>query len=503
MAAKKTPGVYIVEKNAFPNSVVEVPTAIPAFIGITEKAINGADSLSGQPWKITSMAEFQQYFGGAPVPKFTLSVTDVPNTNASKPFYSIPSLDKRKIIKVDKPKILYSLYYQMILFFANGGNTCYIVSVGTYEKNESINKGNVAQALASLEKEQEITMVVVPEAVFSTDYKDIQIQMLAHCGKMKDRFAILDVQPKHEGEQINEQITAFRTNIGTDFLSYGAAYYPWLNASVLSDKDIDGKMMEWSDHSTIEDFVPEDTQIPAYFNKILNQINATELTSDKLTAMKNDLHNALLQNFPGYQSIVDKVKDTLNLLPPSAAMAGLYTMVDNTRGVWKAPANIFINCVNSPTENIDDTMQGDLNMPMNGKAVNAIRTFIGEGIKVWGARTLDGNSQDWRYINVHRTMMFLKESIENAAKVYVFEPNTANTWINVKSMLDNFLRSVWKRGGLAGATPEDAYEVHVGLGDTMISNDILNGIMRITVFMAMTRPAEFNEITFELQMQKS
>ncbi|MCI1550340.1 MAG: phage tail sheath family protein, partial [Prevotella sp.] len=148
-------------------------------------------------------------------------------------------------------------------------------------------------------------------------------------------------------------------------------------------------------------------------------------------------------------------------------------------------------------------MQGDLNMPMNGKAVNAIRTFIGEGIKVWGARTLDGNSQDWRYINVRRTMMFLKESIENAAKVYVFEPNTANTWINVKSMLDNFLRSVWKRGGLAGATPEDAYEVHVGLGDTMISNDILNGIMRITVFMAMTRPAEFNEITFELQMQKS
>ena len=131
MAAKKTPGVYIVEKNAFPNSVVEVPTAIPAFIGITEKAINGADSLSGQPWKITSMAEFQQYFGGAPVPKFTLSVTDVPNDNASKPFYSIPSLDKRKIIKVDKPKILYSLYYQIILFFANGGNTCYIVSVGT------------------------------------------------------------------------------------------------------------------------------------------------------------------------------------------------------------------------------------------------------------------------------------------------------------------------------------------------------------------------------------
>lgn len=108
--------------------------------------------------------------------------------------------------------MLYSLYYQMIMFFANGGNTCYIVSVGTYKKNDSINKDNVVQALVALEKEQEVTMIVVPEAVFSTDCKDIQTQMLAHCGKMQNRFAILDVQPKKEGEQIARQIDAFRTN---------------------------------------------------------------------------------------------------------------------------------------------------------------------------------------------------------------------------------------------------------------------------------------------------
>lgn len=102
--------------------------------------------------------------------------------------------------------------------------------------------------------------------------------------------------------------------------------------------------------------------------------------------MKNNLHNALLQNLPGYQYIVNKVRERLNLLPPSAAMAGLYTMVDNTRGVWKAPANVSVNYVNSPTENIDNALQEDLNMPMNGKAVNAIRSFTGDGIKVWGAR---------------------------------------------------------------------------------------------------------------------
>ena len=71
------------------------------------------------------------------------------------------------------------------------------------------------------------------------------------------------------------------------------------------------------------------------------------------------------------------------------------------------------------------------------------------------------------------------------------------------SMMDSFLRSIWKRGGLAGSTPEEAYEIHVGLGDTMTGDDILNGIMRITVLVAITRPAEFIEITFQQQMQKS
>ena len=73
----------------------------------------------------------------------------------------------------------------------------------------------------------------------------------------------------------------------------------------------------------------------------------------------------------------------------------------------------------------------------------------------------------------------------------------------MKCMIDSFLRSVWKRGGLAGATPEDAFEVHIGLGDTMTAEDILDGIMRITVLVAVTHPAEFIEITFQQQAQKS
>lgn len=514
----KTPGVYIVEKNAFPNSVVEAPTAIPAFIGITEKAINGADSISNKPWKITSMSEFQQYFGGAPALNFGLSVVDAPEADASKTLYGILSGgETKKLLKVEDSGNLFSLYRHMVMFFANGGGTCYIVSTGNYSGGKIVDKDMVNTALSALEKEQEITMVLVPEAATTPDCKDIQQLVIGHCGKMMNRFGIFDVQPKSaENETMDTQIETFRTNIGANFLSYGAAYYPWLNTSVLSDKDIDGTVLSWNyegDTPDLTAFFDDKSKFPGYFTQCFEEIkngkkngedsDGTAYTADELAALKNNLHNALLQNIPEYQFMVKKVKDTLNLMPPSAAMAGLYTMVDNTRGVWKAPANISVNYVNSPLENIDNYMQEDLNMPMNGKAVNAIRTFPGEGIKVWGARTLDGNSQDWRYINVRRTMMFLEESVKNAAKAYVFEPNVDNTWLNVKSMIDNFLRSIWKRGGLAGATPEDAYEIHIGLGDTMTGDDILNGIMRITVLVAITRPAEFIEITFQQQMQKS
>jgi phage tail sheath protein FI len=178
-------------------------------------------------------------------------------------------------------------------------------------------------------------------------------------------------------------------------------------------------------------------------------------------------------------------------------------MVDNSRGVWKAPANVSLNAVVSPAVNITHDDQEDLNVTTQGKSINAIRPFIGEGTLVWGARTLDGNSQDWRYINVRRTMIMLEESIRLATKAYVFENNDANTWVTIKSMINNFLTGIWKRGGLAGSAAADAFSVHVGLGETMTPNDILDGILRVTVLVALIRPAEFIEITFQQQMQKS
>ena len=541
MGSMKTPGVYIIEKNAFPNSVVEAPTAIPAFIGYTERAVNGNDDLTNVPWKISSMTEYIQYFGGGPDLKFEVDIKD-------------GSL-------CIEGKNSYTLYYNMMLFFANGGGACYIVSVGSYK--DALKKDSMITGLGKLTLEQEITLVAIPEAVnlsSSEEFKDIQQQMLSHCGNtMKNRFALLDIYPKaNEKTKIEDQVNFFCDNIGSSFLSYGAAYFPWLNTSIVGERDLKGDMFTWTDNAYIHRtqldagfaeiveslFVEEfeikenvvknghtfkleevvegdiyadsDTEKTKVIGRIESIKDIKEAGNEKVIKKnvkvvwlfpnnvdKQALHQALYNVSSVYKQAIKGVLKNLNLFPPSAAMAGIYTMVDNSRGVWKAPANVTLNYVGSTVEDIDDEQQADLNTPAHGKAVNVIRLFRGEGVKVWGARTLDGNSLDWRYVNVRRTLLFLEESIKNAARAYVFEPNDAGTWINMKCMIDSFLRSVWKRGGLAGATPEDAFEVHIGLGDTMTAEDILDGIMRITVLVAVTHPAEFIEITFQQQAQKS
>lgn len=228
MGEYKTLGVYIKEKNAFGNSVVEAETAIPAFIGFTEKAVNGDKSLLNQPWKITSMTEFITYFGGAPQNKFTLTI------------------DKEKNLIVEEPKVIFTLYYQMLMFFANGGSTCYIVSVGDYKGEKSITDEQVNVALTALEKEQEVTMIVVPEAVYSPNHGNILTNVLKHCGsKMKNRIAILDVQLKDtDGKIIEKPVDNFRDTVGSNYMSFGAAYYPWLNTSVLSENDINETIVD-------------------------------------------------------------------------------------------------------------------------------------------------------------------------------------------------------------------------------------------------------------------
>lgn len=503
MGAMKTPGVYIVEKSAFPNSVVEVATAIPAFIGYTEKADNKGKSLSNQPWRITSMAEFNNYFGFGPAPQFGFVAAATPPTAPAS--FSLSGTD----YLLGQTKGRYLLYYSMLLFFQNGGETCYIVSVGNYgdDVDSDILKGGIDLLI----KEREATIVVIPDAVLlkQSDCISVQQYMLDHCGNvMKNRVAILDVSDGYRSRQdpAGDPVAVFRDTLGISFLDFGMAYYPWVNTSVNQAKDLAYWNIDEAGQTLLQTLMKEELNIANQPADKTEQLQGIVDGISKANASLQDkamLNKSLIALSPLYNKMLTEMANSLNLLPPSAAMAGVYTMVDNNRGVWKAPANVSLNSVISPSINITSGDQEDLNVTPQGKSINAIRPFVGEGTLVWGARTLDGNSLDWRYINVRRTMIMLEESVRLATKAYVFEPNVANTWVTIKGMIRNFLTGVWKKGCLAGASPDDAFAVLVGLGETMTPEDILEGILRVTVLVAISRPAEFIEITFTQQMQKS
>ena len=354
----------------------------------------------------------------------------------------------------------------------------------------------------------------------------VQQASLMHCGdKMKNRVSILDIYDGYRDRKHpdGDPVDNFRNELGTSNLDFGMAYYPWVNTSIVQDNEIDYRNFDGDSIETLKSIIatdlklpdagsqsPKEAQMQAQIDSLTKVKIADWVTGDDEAAEKAEapvkmrlLQSSLVQNSAAFKIIMDEAKNKLNLLPPGAAMAGIFTRVDNASGVWKAPANVSLNAVVSPTVNISHDDQQDLNVTPQGKSVNAIRSFIGEGTLVWGARTLDGNSLDWRYIQVRRTMIMLEESIKLAAKAYVFENNTANTWITIKSMIRNFLTGIWKRGGLAGSSPDDAFAVMVGLGETMTPEDILEGILRVTVLVALIRPAEFIEITFQQQMQKS
>ena len=205
-----------------------------------------------------------------------------------------------------------------------------------------------------------------------------------------------------------------------------------------------------------------------------------------------------------YANIKAAVKKEGIIVPPSGAIAGVYAAVDATRGVWKAPANVPLNTVIEPMVTIDNNIQDRLNVDVNGgKSVNAIRTFTGKGTLVWGARTLAGNDNEWRYVSVRRFFIMVEESAKKATEPFVFEPNDANTWAKVRGMLENFLLILWRQGALAGAKPEHAFFVKCGLGQTMTAQDILEGRLIVEIGMAAVRPAEFIILRFSHKLQES
>ncbi len=177
--------------------------------------------------------------------------------------------------------------------------------------------------------------------------------------------------------------------------------------------------------------------------------------------------------------------DTEILVPPCGHMAGIWARTDDTRGVWKAPANEVIRGALDVELGITKVEQGFLN-PIG---VNCIRPFGTRGIRVWGARTLSSDT-DWVYINVRRLFNMIETTILNGTQYVVFEPNDMKLWEGVKRTLSAFLRGLWRDGALFGATPEQAFFVKCD-AETNPPDSIDQGKLVVEVGIAPVKPAEF------------
>ncbi|NEW83726.1 MAG: phage tail sheath family protein, partial [Mariniphaga sp.] len=253
---------------------------------------------------------------------------------------------------------------------------------------------------------------------------------------------------------------------------------------------------------------PEDKRQIAFNNllPLFEEINQSYLSLivGAATTYTKKIDESLALRFPIYKSILTGVGNSMTSMPPSGAVVGVYAATDRIRGVWKAPANISLANVISPSVIFSKTELENLNVDaVAGKSINAIRSFLGKGTLIYGARTLAGNDNEWRYISVRRFFNMVEESTKNATEAFVFEPNDANTWVKVQAMIENFLSTLWRQGALQGMKPEHAFYVAVGLGKTMTALDILEGRMIIEIGMAAVRPAEFIILRFSHKMAES
>jgi phage tail sheath protein FI len=467
MATYRTPDVYVEELSVFPPSVAEVGTAIAAFVGYTQTAKRLVEGdLTLKPTKIYSLKEYEELFGFPNADTFALTLA----SDGQGGF---------NVIAATPPTTSYLMHHAVRMYFDNGGAQCYIVSVGGYRTSGTLHEWDpsgtatgLKDGLDALALEDEPTLIGIPELIKCTDieYQTAVQAVLAQCGRLGDRFGIFDVYAGTRDIVTLGTLGAQRAFYGTNNLKYGAAYYPFVRTSMA------------------------------------HYVNAGETNVSVRIGSGSAVNLAALKtsNTAAYNTAKAELANHFVVMPPSAAVAGVYAATDASRGVWKAPANVSLADVIEPVIKLSNIKQDDLNIDTDGgKSVNAIRTFAGKGTLVWGARTLAGNDNEWRYINVRRFFNMVEESVKKSTYWAVFEPNDANTWTKVRGMIENYLTDKWRDGALAGATPKDAFFVKVGLGSTMTTQDVLQGKMIVEIGMAVVRPAEFIVLKFSHKMQTS
>ena len=458
-----TPGVYVEETPSAPPAIAAMASGVPVFIGYTELAGTAQQPLTLVPRRISHQWEFIQLFGSAFAESgFDVSIKADGTATA--------------MVQSTTPHVLHD---SLELFFANGGQECWIISTGRFKSpGEPLQLAELQAGLDVAATLQDIDLIVIPEmqALSLEDYRTLADAALSHAAACHDRFVILDMVIKpatgnpssqthfHEGLEIYREHA-----IGLQHLGWGAVYAPHLLVSLPRRLDEANIQVSLADGSTL---------------------SLAHLFS----------HQRAL-----YTAVIAAIHAQPRALPPSGAIAGCYAAQDRNRGIWKAPANMTLAMVNAPAVELPVADYETMNVDVTrGKSINPIRLFTHKGTLVWGARTLAGNDNEWRYVPTRRLCTWIETCIRRSSGWLMFEENTPATWQKLQASVDLFLMMLWRNSVFIGEKPEQAFFVRVGQGITMTLQDVADGRVRLEIGLATQRPAEFvhMQLSFMLRAQK-
>ena len=450
--------------SVLPPPVVEVETALPAFVGYTAKATgNVSRDLILVPTKISSMREFENLFGHL----FDNEITITIHKNSDNEF---------SVCSFKEVTLKYLLYYSVKIYFENGGGPCYIISVDTYQNPQQVllkqynglPHAGLLDGLFKLSEVADVSLIVVPEAVklSAHEYSQLVRAALLQCHILDNRFAIFDL---YDGDVHNPDLSQSMGLFGNQYLNCGSAYYPFVRTTMNSYVNTEGSNL-----------------------KVI--YNGKEYNLDQLKKL----------GWSVTRLVRSEMKNRFVNLPSSGAVAGTYVTSDRNRGVWKSPANLSLYGVMEPLVAIDKQSYPGHDVDTDyGRSVNNLRAFSGKGVLVLGARTLESNDNEERYVSVRRFMIMVKESLRTSTCWVIFEPNEANTWMKICIMIEYYLNMKWMEGALAGISPQQAFYVNCGLGTTMTSLDVEEGRIIVEVGLAILRASEFKLIKFSHNLKFS
>jgi hypothetical protein len=345
-------------------------------------------------------------------------------------------------------------------FFANGGSRAYVVNVGS--GGNLTGTAKKPTGLTLLEAIDDVAIVAAPGFTDPASYD----ALITHCQHelRQDRVAILDTV-----EQVDD--VGRLTEVGTVTSGSGTAASGTDSAADTSTGSGGSGSSSGSSSSGSG-----------------SSSSSSSASGGLRPPMSPGGYAAVY--YP-WLVVNDPVSGGQVTVPPSGHIAGVWARTDATRGVHKAPANTTIA---GALGLVRPVSKGEQEL-LNPAGINCIRFFPGEGILVWGARTLAPEASEFRYINVRRLTNMIKETVLKNTRWAVFEPNHHPLWAALRRDVTAFLTNVWRDGALVGQTPQEAFFVKCD-AETNPPQVRDEGRVVTLIGIAPVKPAEF--VVFQL-----